>query len=105
MSGSGLDWSKLSPADRRKHWQRLVTWVRWLTEAYEPWVKLPDCWPLHESLRHELASLQAWHEEILESGSGSDGVLWHASLRAAAGEWRALAQCRHEERPWQSQGA
>lgn len=97
-----LDWHRLSPVARRERWLSLAAWVEWLVDAYDPWIKLPDCWPRHESLRSELASFQAWHDEILRSGTGYDGTYWHAQLRTAASAWEELEHCRHEETPWRA---
>jgi hypothetical protein len=100
MSEHRWDWSRLDPAARRQRWDSLVQWVSWLVENYDPWVKLPECWPRHEALRSELAFFQEWHREVVESGDPYDGTSWHSSLRSAAEAWTLLSTCRHEERPW-----
>jgi hypothetical protein len=94
------DWQKLSRQERTARWEILVTWVTWLQESYEAWVKLPVCWPRHEALRSELEFFRAWHVSLIESGTPSEGTDWHSSLRAAAAAWEELAGCGHEERPW-----
>lgn len=94
------DWSRLDPVSRRKRWASLVEWVGWLLENYDPWVKLPECWPRHESLRSELAFFQDWHREVIETGTPYDGVSWHSSLRIAADAWSRLSNCKHEDRAW-----
>lgn len=74
----------------------------WLVEAYEPWVRLPSCWPRHVGLRSELVFFQAWHERILEGDDPYEGVNWHTALRSAAMAWQELAGCRHDDQPWRS---
>lgn len=94
------DWDQLDPIARRRHWEELASWVAWLQEHYDPWVKLPPCWPRHEALRSELAFFKGWHEDILRGGDGYDGTTWHSHLRDAAEAWKVLADCQHEEKPW-----
>lgn len=100
MSNHEWDWSRLEPAARGERWLGLAKWVGWLVENYDPWIKLPDCWPRHESLRSELEFFRVWHREILESGSPYDGTSWHSSLRSAALAWAELSTCKHEDQPW-----
>jgi hypothetical protein len=102
MAETSWDWSQLPVQDRSARWMTLVKWVRWLQEIYEPWVKLPECWPRHEALRSELEFFRAWREDIMKSGTPSDGTYWHSSLRNAAAAWEQLANCTHEERPWRT---
>jgi|SRR5579859_7158891 len=94
------DWDRLDPGARRRQWESLGAWVAWLQEHYEPWVKLPACWPRHEALRSELAFFQGWHEEVMREGDGYGGASWHSHLRDAAEAWQVLADCQHEEKPW-----
>lgn len=94
------DWDQLDPGARRREWEDLAAWVALLQEDYEPWVKLPACWPRHEALRSELAFFKGWHEEVIRGGDGYDGTSWHSHLRDAAEAWQVLADCQHEEKPW-----
>lgn len=94
------DWDRLDPVARRQQWGKLASWVAWLQEHYESWVKLPPCWPRHEALRSELAFFKGWHEEVMRGGDGYDGTSWHSHLRDAAEAWLAVADCQHEDKPW-----
>ena len=96
------NWQRLPPAARRQQWQRLADWVGWLQDNYQPWVKLPPCWPRHEALRSELNFFQQYYEEVLNGETGYEGTSWHAQLRAAAIEWEKLAGCRHDDSPWRT---
>jgi len=87
-----------------EQWDKLVTWVAWLLESYEPWVRLPTCWPRHMGLRSELVFFHAWHEQIMEDGDAFEGVNWHAALRSAAAAWEQVTGCRHEEQSWKKGG-
>jgi hypothetical protein len=100
MAEAKWDWQRLSRQEQTARWDILTNWVAWLQETYEEWVTLPDCWPRHEALRAELEFFRAWHAEIFERDSPSEGADWHASLRSAAEAWAPVASCTHEERPW-----
>jgi hypothetical protein len=100
MAGSKWDWSKLGRQEVAVRWDLLTAWVAWLQETYEEWVKLPDCWARHEALRSELEFFRAWHAEVMDSGTPSEGTYWHSSLRNAAVAWAALSTCTHDEQPW-----
>jgi hypothetical protein len=90
-------WDGLSDDLHEETWRRFAEWVSWLTEAYEPWVVLPDCWSVHEGLRVELSMFWYWHRVLMTASVNPvDGVRWHAELRRAAGSWRELAGCQHE---------
>lgn len=102
VADSKWDWQKLGRQERAVRWEMLSTWVAWLQETYEEWVKLPECWPRHEALRSELEFFRAWHADLVDSGTPSEGIDWHSSLRAATPAWATLAACTHEDRPWVS---
>jgi len=90
-------WDRLPEAQRNESWRELVEWVDWLTDAYAPWIVLPDCWPAHEGLRTELTMFWLWHEWLMTAAVNPiDGVRWHQDLRHSAQAWRELANCRHE---------
>ena len=93
MADAKWDWRRLSRQEQTARWEILAKWVAWLQETYEEWVTLPDCWPRHEALRAELEFFRAWHTEILDRGTPSEGTIWHASLRSAADAWEALSSC------------
>lgn len=90
------DWARLDIGERERRWDALVAWTGWLQEHYAAWVTLPPCWPRHEALRAELEFFRSWHAQLLDDGDGSEGVSWHASLRAAATAWKDLADCEHD---------
>jgi hypothetical protein len=93
------DWASLEPRQRALELERLGDWVRALRDDYRAWVNLPDCWPLHEPLRSELAFFWYWQREILGvRNRAAEGVHWHEELRRSADAWRRLSTCRHEER-------
>lgn len=91
-------WDDLPEAEYRDRWSRLVGWVQWLEEAYEPWLVLPACWPAHEGLRTELILLWYWHGWLTtEESDPVAGLRWHAELRRAADVWRQLSTCDHRD--------
>lgn len=90
-------WDTLSDDAHAQAWRDLDAWVGWLQRAYSPWVVLPPCWPVHEGLAAELRVYWYWHDWLMaESGSAAEAAGWHAELRRAAEDWRALAGCTHE---------
>jgi hypothetical protein len=96
--GAAWDWNGLDSAGYQGRLRDLASWVSWLVGTYEDWVELPPCWPLHESLRAELAFFCYWHRRIARIGRDpSEGIRWHLSMRLAATRWRAVGACRHEE--------
>jgi len=97
------DWTGLPADELAARLRSVAKWVAWLVDNYGDWVDLPACWPLHELLRAELTFFCYWHRRILAAGTdASEGVRWHLSLRFAAGRWRELSNCRHDDNPARS---
>jgi hypothetical protein len=93
----GWVWDEVPDEERAVLFAQVAGWVEWLETAYEPWVALPACWPLHEALRVELTMFWLWHRRIMSTETeASEGVRWHHELRRSADAWRALATCTHE---------
>jgi hypothetical protein len=96
LSLPACDWSGLSPLELEEAWHELAAWVERLRHAYQPWVQLPDCWPLHEPLRSELLYFMSWQKRALTGEDPEDGVRWHSEIRRSAESWARLAFCDHE---------
>jgi hypothetical protein len=93
------DWSRLTAPEVDEAWRELAIWVEFLRGEYRPWVRLPDCWPLHEALRSELLLFMHWQQRIVHLGQDpEEGVRWHSELRRAAEAWACLATCVHGAR-------
>lgn len=71
----------------RAAWERLDTWVTWLTGAYRLTTVIPPCWADHVALREELAGLRvAWAGAWSPRASHEAVVIWHEKL------WNARAR-------------
>src|SRR5579859_3170707 len=92
------DWEGISDDELSERWRELASWVEWLQTAYEDWVELPPCWPLHDWLCNELLLFSHWHAMLFEpSTHPSEGVEWHQQIRASAEAWRRISTCEHVE--------
>jgi hypothetical protein len=90
------DWRSLTSEEFEREVEALVSWVGWLETTYAPWVELPPCWPLHESLRNELALFWYRHRYVYgAAGDPAEGIRWHQDLRSSAAAWHALSGCEH----------
>jgi hypothetical protein len=90
-------WDQEDSEVYRAKWEHLAEWVNWLQEAYQPWVVLPPCWPVHDGLCAELKLFWYWHRWTLGgSATPVDAIRWHSDLRHSATAWRELAACTHD---------
>jgi hypothetical protein len=68
----------------RAAWERLDTWVTWLTATYRLTNVIPPCWADHTALREELIGLRvAWTGAWSPRASNEAIVIWHEKLWSA----------------------
>lgn len=85
-------------------WERLDTWVTWLSGVYRLTSVIPPCWADHTALREELIGLRvAWTGAWAPRASHEAIVIWHEKLwnaraRLLDGNWGS-ARCdgRHDD--------
>jgi hypothetical protein len=108
-----VDWQKLRGQELTAAWEELEEWVWWLRSTYPSSREaVPDCWPAHADLVHELTAFAAWWVEIYdpaatevpdpegkqpavesEESNGRSAVAWHEALDHAVQRWRMSGKC------------